>query len=74
MPSMKRGFSELGWHLGEVPSNGSHQVCKLSGGSDQSFAYPFLSVRSALTLRATGRTTGPMLLGGKQGNLKGMSN
>lgn len=47
---------------------------KQGGGSDQAFAYRFLSVRSALILTATGRTTGPTLLRGKQGNLKGMSN
>lgn len=32
---------------------------KQGGGSGQAFAYRFLSARSALTLRATGRTTGP---------------
>lgn len=73
MPSVKRRFSELDCYLGEVPRGVSHQVCKQGGGSDQVFTYYFLSVRSALTLRATGRTTGPTLLRGKQGNLRGMS-
>lgn len=72
MPSVRRRSSELDCHLGEVPSDGSHQASSVE-----------VQVRHLLTVSYQQDLHWPWellaepqdpLLRGKQGNLKGMSN